>query len=242
MQFNWCNYLWRCEMEGGRIIHSEFPWYWYSGSENVLVRMRNGEMHLYCKENPREIEYKDKVFNPRYEVATMRSIKAFDYGTFSCEIKLPKGTHLWPSFWLSGAGNWPPEIDIMEAWLDKGSYLKFLSWKTTTNVHYRNDDMEHAHIGSKNISWFKQAHNPADEFIKYEVIWKPDSITFKVNDKVVRTVKQSICKKLVENLHDVDKGHKMNVIFNVWCDNPENAKISQESPMVIRNFKYEPMK
>ena len=39
MQFNWCNHSWKCEMEGGRIIHKEYPYYWYSNSENVAVKM-----------------------------------------------------------------------------------------------------------------------------------------------------------------------------------------------------------
>ena len=56
MQFNWCNHSWKCEMEGGRIIHKEYPYYWYSNSENVAVRMENGEIHLYCKLNPKEVK------------------------------------------------------------------------------------------------------------------------------------------------------------------------------------------
>lgn len=40
----------------------------------------------------------------------------FTYGRAEARMKLPKGTGLWPAFWLLGTGRWPEtgEIDIME--------------------------------------------------------------------------------------------------------------------------------
>ena len=29
-EFEWCGYTWSSKMDGGRIIHPSFPWYWYS--------------------------------------------------------------------------------------------------------------------------------------------------------------------------------------------------------------------
>lgn len=253
MQFNWCNHSWKCEMDGGRIVHPEHPYYWYSNDENVVVRMKNGEIHLYCKYNPRDIKYYDgRIFHPTYEAATIRSIKAFDFGTFSCEMKMPKGKNLSASFWLTGAGNWPPEIDIEEGWTEeKKDWFRFTepyfpwikpSWRTTTNVHYRDDQLNKTHIGSRNISICKQPLFPDENFIKYECEWLPNKITFKANGVVVRTIKGDVCEKLVKNLKDPEKGYKMNVIFNVWCEDPENHDIQQYTPLIIRNFKYEPIK
>lgn len=252
MQFNWCNHSWKCEMEGGRIIHKEYPYYWYSNSESVVVRMRNGEIHLYCKLNPKEVKWEGKVYYPHYEVATIRSIKAFDFGTFSCEMKMPKGKNLSASFWLSGAGNWPPEIDIEEGWTEeKDDWFRFIdqgfpwikpSWRTTTNVVYRDEQMNQTHIGSRNIPVCKQPLFPDENFIKYECEWLPNKITFKANGKVVRTVTGHVCKNLIENIKDPEKGYKMNVIFNVWCEDPKDHDIQQYTPLIIRNFKYEPMK
>ena len=253
MQFNWCNHSWKCEMDGGRIVHPEHPYYWYSNDENVVVRMKNGEIHLYCKYNPRDIKYYDgRIFHPTYEAATIRSIKAFDFGTFSCEMKMPKGKNLSASFWLTGAGNWPPEIDIEEGWTEeKEDWFRFTepyfpwikpSWRTTTNVHYRDEQLNKTHVGSRNISICKQPLLPDENFIKYECEWLPDKITFKANGVVVRTIKGDVCKKLIKNLKDPEKGYKMNVIFNVWCEDPENHDIQQYAPLIIRNFKYEPIK
>ena len=253
MRINWCGYTWKCEMEGGRIIHPEYPWYWYSGNENVLVRMRNGEIHLYCKYNPKEVKHwDDKIYHPDYEVATMRSIKAFDFGTFSCEMKMPKGKNISASFWLSGAGNWPPEIDIEEGWTEEKKtwfrlierYFPYIkpSWRTTTNVHFRDEQLNKTHLGSRNIPYCKQPKDPAEEFIKYECEWLPNSITFKANGKIVRQITDDTCRKLIKNIKDPEKGYKMNVVFNVWCENPKTHKIEQDEPLIIKNFKYEPMK
>lgn len=32
----------------------------------------------------------------------------------------------------------------------------------------------------------------------------------------------------------------MDVIFNVWCENPENFDVHLDTPMVIKNFEYKP--
>ena len=240
-------------MDGGRIVHPEHPYYWYSNDENVVVRMRNGEIHLYCKYNPRDVKYYDgRIFHPTYEAATIRSIKAFDFGTFSCEMKMPKGKNLSASFWLTGAGNWPPEIDIEEGWTEeKEDWFRFTepyfpwikpSWRTTTNVHYRDEQLNKTHVGSRNISICKQPLLPDENFVKYECEWLPNKITFKANGVVVRTIKGNICKKLIKNLKDPEKGYKMNVVFDVWCEDPENHDIQQYTPLIIRNFKYEPIK
>lgn len=253
MQFNWCNHSWKCEMEGGRIIHTEHPYYWYSNDENVVVRMRNGEIHLYCKYNPKEVKHWDgKIYHPTYEVATIRSLKAFEFGTFSCEMKMPKGKNLSSSFWITGSGNWPPEIDIEEGWTEeKPSWFRWMiaqfpyikpSWRTTTNVHYNNELMKHDSVGSRNIPWFKQRKDPSDNFIKYECEWLPDKITFKANGKITRTITGHVCKNLINNLEHPERGFKMNVVFNVWCDDPATHKIEQDTPLIIRNFEYKPMK
>lgn len=239
-------------MEGGRVVHPDNPWYWCSNSANAMTVMGNGEIHLYCKENPRDVKYWDgKIYHPKYECGTLRSKEEFSFGTFSLEIKLPEGYNLWPSFWLTGVGNWPPEIDIMEAWSNDNNYYNWTivqppylypSWCTTTNVHYNNKRMEHEQVGSKNVSIFKQGKNPKDNFIKYEVEWLPNRITFRINGKKVREFKNHICEKVVKNLKYTEYDNSMYVVINLWCDNPEFNRVEQKTPMIIRNFKYTPMK
>ena len=46
---------------------------------------------------------------------------------------------------------------------------------------------------------------------------------------------------MVKNLKDPEKGFRMNVIFNVWVENPDKHTIEIEQPMFIKNFKYQPL-
>lgn len=251
--FKWCGYNWKCEMDGNRIIHPDYPWYWYSlDMIKPAFPSENDELSLYIMKNPKDVKYWDgKTYHPIYEVATMRSLEDFSYGTFSCEIKVPKGRNLSASFWLTGSGNWPPEIDIMEGFLDNsGNWFKCfeqyfpwikLGWRTTTNMHYRDDQMNKTHIGSRNIPYLKQPFEPDDWFIEYKCVWKPDSITFYANDKVVRKVTGKECQQLTQNIKNPEKGFKVNVVFNVWVENPDEYKIEMNQPMYIRNFKYIPL-
>ena len=251
--FNWCGCTWKSQMDGGRIIHPTYPWYWYSSSDNVLKRDKNDMLELFIKKNPKDVKHWDgNIYHPTYEVATIRSVEDFGYGTFSCKMMMPTGKNISASFWLSGSGNWPPEIDIEEGFLegDKGwfrwteNYFPYLkpSWRTTTNVHFRDDNMNKTHIGSRNISYLKQSKDPSENWIEYKCTWKPNLITFYANDKVVRTVTGKECKQLTQNIKDPEKGWKVNVIFNVWLQgDPEQLKPDMVHPMLIKEFVYKPL-
>ena len=177
----------------------------------------------------------------------MRSIEDFSYGTFSAEIKVPKGKNLSASFWLTGSGNWPPEIDIMEGLLDNtGNWFKCfeshfpwikLGWRTTTNMHYRDERLNKANIKSRNIPYIKQPFEPDDWFVEYKCKWEPDKVTFYANNKVVREVTGFECKQLTKNIIDPEKGFKMNVVFNVWVKNPDEYKIKITQTMYIQKKK-----
>ena len=63
---------------------------------------------------------------------------------------------------------------------------------------------------------------------------------FYVGGKKIREAGPDISKALVNNLKDPQKGYRMNVIFNVWCEDPKRYKIGQQTPMKIKNFTYTP--
>lgn len=247
--FSWCGYDWKSSMDGGRLIHPDYSWYWYSSGPIKVCS--DDILELGIEKNPKEIKHwNGKTYNPMYEVATMRSVNSFSYGTYSAEIMMPTGMNLWPSFWLTGDGNWPPEIDIMEGWSNNNRYFKWFiaqppyflpSWRTTTNVHYRDDKMEHKSVGTRNIPWIRQKKSPTDNFIEYKCVWQPNLIAFFVDGLVFRVIDDpEICKALVTNVADPEKARKMNVIFNVWCEDPSKKDIKMYAPMKIKNFKFEP--
>lgn len=223
-------YKWTASMEGGRIIHPDEPWMWY---DHESVSAENGTAELIARDERRTVKFYDgRVFKPTVSCGVMRSAEMFGYGTFSAEIQLPKGKNLWPSFWLVGDGHWPDngEIDIMEAWSNgKGSYYRFpLGWRTTTNIHYL--EGVHKQIGSKNISVLKQPKNPSGQFIRYEVEWRLNIVTFRVNGKTVRECGWDIAQHLL--------GKRMHIVFNLWTDSED---FTCETPMKIKNFEYKPI-
>jgi len=228
-EFEWCGFKWKSEMAGGRKIDPRRPYEWYSENSVCVGMLGNLTLGIYTE--PKKISYGGKTYNPKYGVGLIRSSEKFTYGNFSAEIMLPKGAHLWPSFWLVGDTEWPAcgEIDIMEAWSDiDGSYFKPIlpRWNTTSNIHYSKDE-KHVQEGKKCVSWFIQPENPSCNFIRYECDWAPDKIVFKVDGRTVR----KITGKAVDALKDKE----LNVVFNLWTDN-ENFNI--DSQMIIRNFKY----
>lgn len=250
-RLEWCGYTWKASMEGGRRIHPSYPWYWYSMDCTEVDE--SGYLHIFSRYNPKEIKHWDgKIYKPTIEVGTLRTIESFEYGTFSAEILMPKGKWISSSFWLSGAGNWPPEIDIEEGWIeDKGTYYRTRTsyfpwfskgWHTTNNVHYRNNNMKSTHTGSHDVPIKKQPNDPAEIFVEYKCIWEPDCIRFYTDGTLTRTIGKGVSRKMRTNLEHPEKGARMNVIFNVWTENPEVYDVSEETDMCVRNFKYEPLK
>ena len=248
--FEWCGYTWDCKMEGGRIIHPLYPYNWLSDSDDVLTIDEKGEMTMTFRENPKDVTYwNGQTYHPTIERALIRSLESFDFGTFSLEAIMPKGYNVGANFWLSGDDNWPPEIDICEAWGENNDYFHIFtnyfpwiwpSWKTTTNVHYRDDELEHQHIKSKSVSYCKQKLNPTENWIKYECEWLPDKITFKANGKVTRTVGKKVSNMLINNLNTPEHGYRMDVIIDINPEDPTLVPLELISPFKVRNFKYIP--
>ena len=232
-------------MEGGRIIHPTFPWMWYDCD---AVYVENGTAELSTYREPNIIHHWDgKTYHPAVACGLLRSVDTFGYGTFSAEIQLPKGKNLWPAFWLVGSGEpWPAcgEIDICEAWTNRfGGYFKFgipqppylvPSWNTTTNIHWKDIFLTgcagHGFTGSRRLPLLFSLKRPAHNFVKYEVEWRQDIITFRVNGKTVRTYGYDVAKHLNDK--------RMHVIFDLWTTSED---FTCDTPMKIRNFEYKPM-
>lgn len=237
---DFCNYQWTTAMEGGRIIHPKQPWMWYN-CDAVYVISGMAELNAYRE--PNTIHHWDgKTYDPAVACGLLRSVDTFGYGRFSSEIQLPKGRNLWPSFWLVGDDEpWPAcgEIDICEAWTNQfGGYFKLgipqppyllPNWDTTTNIHYE-ENGEHGYVGSRRLPIILSLKRPAHNFIKYEVEWRQDIITFRVNGNRVRTYGYDVAK----HLHD----KRMHVIFDIWTTGEDFAC---DSLMKIRNFEYKPL-
>ena len=238
--FEWCGYEWTCSMEGGRIIHPDKPWYWLD--EDSVNITDNGVLELFIHKKPKTVVHWDYIeYKPTIACGLLRSVEDFGYGTFSAKIMLPTGVGLWPSFWLSGSNNWPPEIDIVEAYSDEDGYSRTFSWDITTNIHYRDDSNKHKQAGQKRICKLKYPYDPSSYYTEFKCKWYPDEIIFIADDRVIRRITGKKCKQLTKNMLDPDGGFRMNVIFNVIGVNPDIMRADMVHPMLVKNFEYKPL-
>ena len=101
-------------------------------------------------------------------------------------MKLPSGAGVWPAFWMLGSNidtvPWPQcgEIDIMEY---KGSAPSI----TYGTLHFAGSTGAHEMLGgTKDLL----ADLSAD-FHRYGVHWKPDEVSFYIDDILVYTARKS---------------------------------------------------
>lgn len=110
----------------------------------------------------------------------------FTYGYLESRIKLSPGTGAWPAFWMLGNNiatvPWPAcgELDIMEF---KGHSPQI----TYGTVHYRNSGGSHSYKGAtKNVGV-----DLTQDYHRYGMMWKPDEISFYIDDAPVYTIQKS---------------------------------------------------
>ncbi|HEY0780314.1 MAG TPA: glycoside hydrolase family 16 protein [Gemmatirosa sp.] len=109
----------------------------------------------------------------------------FTYGTAAARMKLPAGAGLWPAFWALGTGPWPAtgEIDIMENVGDP-------TWTSAAL---------HGPGYSGNTPLVQRAVFPTGQDVTgwhvYAVDWAPDTLTFRVDDRVVYQVPRAAVER-----------------------------------------------
>ena len=110
----------------------------------------------------------------------------FTYGYLESRIKLPSGDGTWPAFWMLGSNiatsPWPAcgELDIMEY---KGSAPSI----TYGTVHYANSGGAHEYKGGTRDALV----DLSADYHRYGMLWKPDEITFFLDDNVVYSMNKS---------------------------------------------------
>lgn len=212
-------YKWRPSQPWGD-YHPGAPDWWYDPS---CVDVTDGVLRLQTKRHART-EHSNKI-----GVGLVSSENPFTYGVYEADVMLPKGTGLFPAFWLYSATTWPPEIDIFEAWSRKsGRYTsKWIPYYSiASNVHY-GVEPNHPHIKSKSHLVLKKF----DEcFINFRLEWTPDRIEIFYNGRSVRRVVDPNILKWF------NKDPYMWVIFNNGIE--EESLYTNDSVMLVKNFKY----
>lgn len=231
----WSNYKWRSGQPWGD-FHPVSLKSWYDPS--AISIQSDGSLELTAHVNPKEFELDGKkIIIPNGVGLICSDGEDFGYGYYEAECLLPSGNALWPAFWLTAVDSWPPEIDIVEGYSGKkGCYWKdILKWKRIeANVHYGVDvNKKHPSTGAKAPYFF--CKRPDKKYIKYSVLWTPEEILIKYDNRVIEHIKDQEILKWFSN-------KKMTVIFNIGLQEDLLKELKIEKPFKVKYFKYEKLK
>lgn len=139
------------------------------------------DMRVFDIHNLPVFPNQNDVIDIPYVMGILDSKKSYRYGIFKIDFMFPKGKQLWPSFWMTGAESWPPEIDIFEGYTREGTI--------EPNVHYGDCGENHkftgatrVHMCHKHDRWHEAVCWWEKDFIK---IYYDGRLVYKVTDKDV---------------------------------------------------------
>jgi beta-glucanase (GH16 family) len=137
----------------------------------------NGELEYYTPEEvsihkgclritSRKRDFKGRAYTSGHLTTSKKFTQL--YGYFEVRAKLPVTRGMWPAHWLLPEGEWPPEIDIMEA-------LGHEPNKVYMSNHWMADD--------KHLSQTQPFEGPdfTKGFHTFAVDWEPGKITWYVD-------------------------------------------------------------
>jgi hypothetical protein len=163
--------------------------------------------------------------------------QTWQYGWFEAWIKLPKGQSFWPAFWSSAIDSWPPEIDILEAYSERGpkyngptisQYWRYRpNRQIRPNLHYgKTED------GTKDdyIGYDIPVAECTERFVQYACLWEEDRIEIYYDGYKVQ---ECTDPKILKWYNEGGK-HYFILCHGLHNDYPENP---DESAMLIRSFK-----
>ena len=182
------------EFEGDKLSKE----YWTYETGNGNNGWGNGELEYYTEENAIVKDGKLHITVKREDmggfkytssrIKTANKVK-FKYGIVEAKIKLPHANGLWPAFWMmpndSVYGGWPNsgEIDIMEA---NCGY----EYGTSSALHYSvTPNVDTYETGYNNMKTRDYTSSITEEHV-YKLDWKEESITFYVDDRLIKEIPQ----------------------------------------------------
>lgn len=130
---------------------------------------------------------KQRVGSKAYTSARLRTLNMpaggqWRHGRFEARMKTPKGSGMWPAFWMLPANTtvaWPAsgEIDIQESTGQKHMFA-------LGTIHYGSSNANHQFLSS---TIYKQPDSWADAFHVYSVVWSPYKISWYIDDLLYAT-------------------------------------------------------
>ena len=166
--------------------HNKQGWFngerqYYSANRSENLRLSNGSLIIEARAEKLSVAAYPDWGGQSYTSARIISKQAWRYGYFEVRAKLPCARGMWPAIWMlpKNMQHWPDdgEIDIME------------QVGAEPNIIYTT-----LHSGRYNHTLGTQrgAHRPVptscSAFHRYQLDWRPDSITIGIDDEAVLRV------------------------------------------------------
>ena len=161
---------------GEQQAYIDSPEVLYTVGESEAVGSSNGALVIHALHKPdRFVLEQNRSFDFISARINTRGKFEFAHGVASARMKLPRGSGLWPAFWILGVGEWPGcgEIDVMECvgdtdWIGVALHGPGYSGETPlVNRHY-----------------FPPGHSAAEWHV-YSVEWQPDEFLFRIDNRLV---------------------------------------------------------
>jgi beta-glucanase (GH16 family) len=193
---------WHKTIDLNQPYHPNQLWQWYDAS---LVQQNRNGVTLDEKFKPKKFV---GVKNPiDWAIGTMMSKQTYMYGIYKFTLKLPYGKYLWPAIWLSGSKNWPPEIDILEAYSGEDCIYDTDS-RLTTNIHYSRNG-KHKQVGAMK---HPLPNKVTEEYLNFILHWEKGFIKIYYNGyKVYQCTDSIILNKINEPMHIIMNNGRENV-------------------------------
>jgi len=228
-------------------FHPDYIHQWY-GSGIDYNKVEDGILKLSIKNDPKKFRkdelpewQKSDVENDEFiipvGIGMIHTKKAWQYGWFESEIKLPKGQSYWNAFWLAGVNTWPPEIDIFEAYTHFGpnyesptilrKFRKRPNRRIRPNLHYGTANLNKMHYVAYDVPVYKCT----ERFVQYACLWEKDKIEIYFDGRLVlRCTDPEILKWYNK------ENAEQQIIINHGQHYAHTHKVD-EVPMQIKNVK-----
>lgn len=121
-----------------------------------------------------------KTYACRSGIVTTYPGYQFQYGYIQIVARIPTGAGLWPALWLAAADqNWPPEMDILEAW---GSPR----FSASATLHYATP------TGSSQVQGNITPAARAAGWHTFGLSWTSSQLTWVLDGRAILTVRQHV--------------------------------------------------